>query len=140
MRQIEVFEGNYLYDVPIQYPLQNRPVCALLGTDSTGANLTVPLDAELLSRHIMLLGGIGTGKTNAFNQIIGQLRRNMTPSDVMIIFDTKGDFYRTFYKPGDVVISNDNTASGPAGVDYWNIFNEIVTTQQSPSQTTKCKK
>ena len=124
MRQIEVFEGNCLYDGPIPYEV-NNPKCAFLGTNSSNANVTVPLDDELLSRHLMFLGGIGTGKTNAFNQIISQLRRNMTPNDVMIIFDTKGDFYRAFYKPGDVVISNDNTATGPIGADYWNIFNEI---------------
>jgi len=43
----------------------------------------------------------------------------------MIIFDTKGAFYNAFYKPGDDVISNDNTATGPTGSDFWNIFNEI---------------
>ena len=124
MRQIEVFEGNCLYDGPVPYGV-NNPVCAFLGTGSNNENQTVPLDADLLSRHIMFLGGIGTGKTNAFNQIISQLRRNMTPNDVMIVFDTKGDFYNAFYKPGDVVISNDQTATGPTGIDFWNIFNEI---------------
>ena len=124
MRQVEVFEGNQLYDVPIQYSVHN-PICAFIGTDANNANLTVPLDADLLSRHIMFLGGIGTGKTNAFNQVIGQIRRAMTPNDIMIIFDTKGDFYNSFYRPGDVVISNDKTATGPSGTDYWNIFNEI---------------
>lgn len=73
----------------------------------------------------MLLGGIGTGKTNAFFQIVRQLRAGITRDDVMIIFDTKGDFYREFYRPGDVVISNDETATGQDGTDYWNIFNEI---------------
>ena len=29
---------------------------------------------------------------------------------MVIIFDTKGDFYQKFYRPGDVVISNDGTA------------------------------
>ena len=125
MREIEVFEGNCLYGSPIHYDV-NNPLCAFLGTDQhSGASLTVPLDANLLSRHLMFLGGIGTGKTNAFNQVIAQLRRNMTPSDVMVIFDTKGDFYNSFYRPGDVVISNDHTATGPTGADYWNIFNEI---------------
>ena len=124
MKQIEVFDGNKLYDQPIQYPV-NNPMCAFLGTGANNANLTVPLDADLLSRHLMFLGGIGTGKTNAFDQIIGQLRRSMTVDDVMVIFDTKGDFYNAFYQPGDVVISNDSTATGPNGVDYWNIFNEI---------------
>ena len=124
MKQIEVFDGNKLYDKPVPYPASS-PICAFAGTDANAAKLTVPLDADLLSRHIMFLGGIGTGKTNAFEQIIAQLRNNMTADDIMIIFDTKGDFYRSFYKPGDVVISNDSTATGPNGEDYWNIFNEI---------------
>jgi len=124
MKQIEVFDGNKLYNNPIQYQV-NNPKCAFVGIDTGDRSLTVPLDDELLSRHIMFLGGIGTGKTNAFEQVISQLRRNMTNDDVMIIFDTKGDFYNSFYQTGDIVISNDETATGASGVDYWNIFNEI---------------
>jgi len=126
MKQIEVFDGNKLYDTPVPYPV-NNPQCAFIGTDQNNKDICVPLDADLLSRHIMFLGGIGTGKTNAFNQIIGHLRKCMTSDDVMIIFDTKGDFYTAFYRPGDVVISNDSTATGANGADYWNIFNEIET-------------
>ena len=124
MKQIEIFEGNGLYNNPVPYPVTN-PMCAFLGTDTNNMNLVVPLDADLLSRHMMFLGGIGTGKTNAFEQIIRQLRHSMTDNDVMVIFDTKGDFYHAFYQPGDVVISNDHTATGANGVDYWNVFNEI---------------
>ena len=124
MKQIEVFDGNVLHDRPIQYHV-NNPLCAFVGTDESNNNLVVPLDEDLLSRHLMFLGGIGTGKTNAFEQILAQLRRSMTTDDVMIIFDTKGDFYRAFYQQGDIVISNDNTVAGANGVDYWNIFNEI---------------
>lgn len=103
----------------------NHPVCVLRGQDSRGSRAFIPFDASLLSRHIMLLGGIGTGKTNAFFQIVSQINQNITPDDVMIIFDTKGDFYKEFYAPGDVVISNDRNATGPERLDYWNIFNEI---------------
>jgi hypothetical protein len=71
MKQIEVFEGNRLYDVPMQYQV-NAPMCAFLGNSSNSSNLVVPLDADLLSRHLMFLGGIGTGKTNALEQIIAQ--------------------------------------------------------------------
>ena len=124
MKRIEVFDGNELQQSPILYPTQN-PRCAFIGTSPEGKDLYVPIDANLLSRHMVLLGGIGTGKTNAFNQIIGQLREAMTQEDIMIIFDTKGDFYHEFYRPGDIVISNDDTATGPSGTDYWNIFNEI---------------
>lgn len=124
MKQIEVFDGNELKADPVPYPVRNAR-CAFLGTNRIGGDIYVPLDAELLSRHLMFLGGIGTGKTNAFFQIIRQMRKNMTSDDVMIIFDTKGDFYNEFYQPGDVVISNDDTATGPNGPDYWNVFNEI---------------
>ena len=124
MKQIEVFEGDKLYDVPIQYPVSN-PYCAFSGLNQNNNNLVVPLDADLLSRHIMFLGGIGTGKTNAFSQILSQLRRHVTASDIVIIFDTKGDFYNEFYREGDIVISNDETSTGANGKDYWNIFGEI---------------
>lgn len=124
MKQIDVFDGNALMMDPVAYPVQNVR-CAFMGTNRVGGDIYVPFDAELLGRHLMFLGGIGTGKTNAFFQIIRQLRAGMTAEDVMIVFDTKGDFYKEFYRPGDVVISNDDTAAGPDGVDYWNIFNEI---------------
>lgn len=124
MKKIEVFDGNELQSNPILFPTTD-PRCAFIGKDSNNNDTYVPIDENLLSRHIMLLGGIGTGKTNAFNQIIRQLRESMSTDDIMIIFDTKGDFYKEFYRKGDIVISNDETATGSDGQDYWNIFNEI---------------
>ena len=130
MKQIDVFEGDQLYNVPIQYPV-NNPYCAFHGRNKNNENLVVPLDADLLSRHIMFLGGIGTGKTNAFSQVVSQIRHSITESDVVIIFDTKGDFYNEFYREGDIVISNDDTATGASGKDYWNIFGEIEKDSQT---------
>ncbi len=101
------------------------PVCTLHGFNRAGQACTLPLSSDLLSKHVMLLGGIGSGKTNVFNQLISEINAGLSQNDVMIIFDTKGDFYKEFYRKGDVVISNDETATGPDGVDYWNIFNEI---------------
>ncbi len=101
----------------------------MLGRDSSGASSSVPLSDDLLSRHLLFLGGIGTGKTNAIFQLLSQLRGSMTVHDVMLIFDTKGDYYKEFYRSGDTVISNDSKATGPNGVDYWNIFREIGTGQ-----------
>ncbi len=102
------------------------PVLYLRGRDGRGNRVSIPMGKDLLSRHVMLLGGIGTGKTNAFFQMLEQITAAQTENDVIIIFDTKGDFYQEFYKPGDVVISNDPTAIGPDGrVNFWNIFNEV---------------
>lgn len=124
MKQIEIFDGNRLHSEPV--PIASKsPRCAFVGVSPEGNDIYVPLDDRLLSQHIMLLGGIGTGKTNTFKQLLWQLRKKMTADDVAVIFDTKGDFYNEFYRQGDIVISNDDTATGSDGVDYWNIFLEI---------------
>ena len=123
MKKIEVFDGRALHDEPVPYPV--GPVKCSLRGDGISAGQMIHLDENLLSRHIMLLGGIGTGKTNTINQLLDQLLNHLTTEDIVIIFDTKGDFYKEFYSPGDVVISNDDTATGPDGPDYWNIYNEI---------------
>lgn len=109
----------------------SSPVMYFKGKDNQGIHRNIPISKSVLSRHLMLIGGIGTGKTNAFFQMLGQLNESLTQDDVMIIFDTKGDFYKEFYRPGDVVISNDETAVGSDGSpDYWNIFNEIADGEQ----------
>ena len=88
--------------------------------------MNIPVGEQMLSRHMLLLGGIGTGKSNAFNFLIRNVRANLTDRDVVVIFDTKGDFYHEFYRPGDVVISNDARADGGSGPDYWNLFGEVT--------------
>ena len=124
MKQVEIFDGNQLHENPIQFDCQN-PKYAFIGNGMNGEKQFIPLNDDILSRHMVFLGGIGTGKTNAFFQIVRQIRRQLTANDIVVIFDTKGDFYKEFYRPGDIVISNDETATGGDGVDYWNIFNEI---------------
>ncbi len=124
MKTSSVFDGNELKPKPPALsPAGSR--CSLIGKDEAGGELRVPLSEEILSKHLLFLGGIGAGKTNAIFQIMKQLRQNMTSNDVMLVFDTKGDYYNLFYHPGDIVIANDDKATGPSGGDYWNIFNEI---------------
>ncbi len=107
------------------------PIMFLKGTDNYGNHKNIPISESLLSRHFMLIGGIGTGKTNAFFQMVSQIQNKMSQNDVMIIFDTKGDFYSEFHRPGDIVISNDSTAVGSSGIsDYWNIFDEVASGEQ----------
>ncbi|MCI6488079.1 MAG: type IV secretion system DNA-binding domain-containing protein, partial [Clostridiales bacterium] len=65
----------------------------------------IPITDDLLSHHILLLGGIGSGKTNTFNLLLRNIRAGLTDEDVVVIFDSKGDFYKEFYRPGDIVFS-----------------------------------
>ena len=120
----EVFSGNRLFDA-CQYQ-EKDPHFFLMGHNALGEPMRIPVGEQMLSRHLLLLGGIGTGKSNAFNFLIRNVRSSLTDRDVVIIFDTKGDFYREFYQPGDVVISNDRRADGGSGPDYWNLFGEVT--------------
>lgn len=123
MKRIEIFDGCQLHEQPVPYA--TGPVKCVLNGAGPNEGQSILLDENLLSRHIMLLGGIGTGKTNTINMLLRQLLARVTADDVVIIFDSKGDFYKEFYTPGDVVISNDSHATGPNGPDFWNIYNEI---------------
>ena len=120
----EVFTGDMLYDV-CRYSEPN-PDFYLVGSNRFGEGMRIPVGEQMLSRHMLLLGGIGSGKSNAFNFLIRNVRSGLAENDVAIIFDTKGDFYREFYQPGDIVISNDERATGGFGPDYWNLFGEIA--------------
>ena len=131
---VKVVEGIELQDrVPAtaqnrQAPSSScpRPInVAFDGKNALGQPDRFVMTEKLLSQHLMLIGGIGSGKTNTFNQLLQNIIPQLTAKDVMIIFDTKGDFYNEFYKPGDIVISNDSTARGSSGTDYWNIINEL---------------
>lgn len=96
------------------------------------------MNMEQYSTHLLLLGGIGCGKTNVFNHIIQSLRSRMTTLDVMFILDSKGDFYREFYKPGDVVIGNGKRYRRQSSV--WNIYGEVMGRMPRPGERYEYKK
>ncbi len=81
---------------------------------------------SLLSKHLLLLGGIGCGKTNVFHFIIESLLCRMDHNDVMLIFDTKGDFKNKFYSQRNAdhwLIGNDIQYTNISR--SWNIFDEM---------------
>lgn len=82
------------------------------------------IDEGILSKHILLLGGTGCGKTNVFYHLVSQLKQNLSPKDVMIIFDTKGDYYNHFGEKQDLLIGNSSIYSSASC--KWNIFKEIL--------------
>ena len=129
-KNTSVLFGDELHKMDIPLFKQDKMMIKLCGRDGSNRRVMIPFSEGMLARHIMLIGGIGTGKTNAINQVLAELRSAMDDDyendSVAIIFDTKGDFYQTFYRPGDVVISNDESATDEIGrSNYWNIFEEI---------------
>ena len=87
-----------------------------------GEHYDIPLTQEVLSKHILFSGAIGSGKTTAINGLLQSIITTMSYNDIMIVFDAKGDFKRKFYRPGrDEIIS----CTGDATV-IWNMFTEVV--------------
>jgi len=123
-----VFEGGRLHEALPPCPVKEPILCRLAGHDGQGNAAALNLNADIFSKHLCFMGGIGTGKSNAIFHIVSQLRQTLGQNDVMVLFDTKGDFHEKFYRPGDVVISNDNALDGVD--DNWNIFSEIDNTNE----------
>ncbi|MCL1988187.1 MAG: type IV secretion system DNA-binding domain-containing protein [Firmicutes bacterium] len=82
------------------------------------------ITTETLSKHTLLVGGTGSGKTNLFYHIVRQLKKQLTNDDVMLIFDSKGDFHKKFCATTDVVIGN--SAQYRKISDKWSIYHEII--------------
>ena len=78
---------------------------------------------KLIETNILLLGGIGTGKTNAMKHLVRQFRDKNGPDDLFVFFDSKGDFLKHFYRPGDATISS-APAADRGGV-VWNVFRDL---------------
>lgn len=90
-----------------------------------GKSAAFTLDNDVLSKHTMLVGGTGCGKTTLFYHFVSQIKRIMTNDDVMIIFDSKGDFYSKFFnKSSDIVIGNSKQYATES--EHWNIYKEIL--------------
>ncbi|MBO5277018.1 MAG: type IV secretion system DNA-binding domain-containing protein [Clostridia bacterium] len=110
-------------------PIVEKAKLSIEGTHN-GRPSQFKMDAGMLSKHMMLIGGTGCGKTNVFFNIVDQIKSSMTEDDVMIVFDTKGDYYKEFFRAEtDGVLS--------AGGDFqgrrtWNIFKEILSDGEDP--------
>ena len=106
-------------------PEQKLPEIVNLSGKILGKAQSISLNNDILSKHTMFIGSTGCGKTTLFNHFVSQIKRKMTEDDVMIIFDTKGDFHSKFYnKATDLVIGNSRQYSSSS--EHWNIYKEIM--------------
>lgn len=109
---------------------QNKPPADVLKASlripgsHNGIRTSFGIGEDMLSKHILLVGGTGSGKTNLFYHIVKQLKQSLGKDDVMLIFDSKGDFHRKFYKMNDVVIGN--SAMYRKSSVKWNLYSEII--------------
>lgn len=118
-----VIQGESVLHTSPPAPAQSKGCVSIPGVFRR-QHYNLQISEEMLSKHVLLIGGTGCGKTNAFYYFVSQLKQRMTPNDVMLIFDTKGDFAQKFYRPGDVLIGNSKVYANIS--ERWNIYKEIV--------------
>jgi type IV secretory pathway TraG/TraD family ATPase VirD4 len=118
----QILEGSSVYMNPMPKLRGNEKVIFHGSYHEKPASFGV--DEDVLSKHTLLVGGTGCGKTTLFYHFVDQLQKNMTQNDVMIIFDSKGDFYSRFFKPGQYVIGNSKQYRDKSL--KWNIFKEVL--------------
>lgn len=118
---VAILEGQTVVPAPrVAGAAAGLPALAVL----TGPGGIIRFDEHLLSKHVLFLGSIGSGKTNAMMQVTRELRDTAGPNDVFVVFDTKGDYVSEIYRPEDVVLSNERDP--PPGGRTWNIFCDLL--------------
>lgn len=83
---------------------------------------------DMLAYGFLTIGAPGTGKTNFFNMAFDRLLATMESTDVIVIFDTKGDYLETFGKriPDKEKIIIGNSEMYRNITAYHNIFAEVM--------------
>lgn len=118
----EVIYGGLLdYNTPV--PDSIKAALHIPG-EFRGKKSIFGITEDMLSKHLLLVGGTGCGKTNLFYHMVKQIKAKLTSNDVVLIFDSKGDFYSKFYSRGDVVIGN--SAQYRKQSERWSIYNEVI--------------
>ena len=85
------------------------------------------ISKSLLVKNILLTGAPGTGKTSWMMRMIRRLCETQEAEDAIVVFDTKGDYYREFGRTVDcevIVIGNGKQYENMTR--YWNVFGEFM--------------
>lgn len=86
------------------------------------------INKDMLAYGLIAIGAPGTGKTNILNMTLDRMLATMQPTDIIIIFDTKGDYLETF---GSRIPDSDKIVIGNGEAYrrvtfYHNIFAEVM--------------
>jgi type IV secretory pathway TraG/TraD family ATPase VirD4 len=126
--RIRVLEGSALSDQPVTFAGGHVVVPLANGTE-------IALTDDVLSQHVLVIGGIGQGKTNLIYHLLSGLLQHMGADDIAVVFDPKGDYRRAFARTGDVVV-NDPDPQIERDADPWNLLAEVRASSYDRRATT----
>lgn len=104
---------------------ERRPFVAFQDPDT---KKMIGLSKDILSLGCLAIAAPGGGKTNLFQMVLSRLLATMNDRDIIIIFDTKGDYLKEF---GNKIPAQDCIVIGNGEIyknitKYHNIFAEIM--------------
>lgn len=104
---------------------ENRPFVVFRDPDTGNV---FGLSKDMLAYGFLAIGAPGTGKTNIFNICLKYLLNAQGERDVIVIFDTKGDYLETFGSriPDSQKIVIGNGEKYRKITSYHNIFAEVM--------------
>ncbi len=103
--------------------LTGTPMIRILG-NCKNQPVILNLGDELLSRHSLLVGGTGSGKTKLMSCMLSDILKNKSAEDVVIVFDSKGDYRELFKSYPHLIIGNSQEYWSSS--QRWNIFKELT--------------
>lgn len=131
---IECFSGQQIAD-NIQQEYLTRPADGLYAEIREHSDSrSLYFNEKLLSKHMIALGAIGSGKTNFLYYVFQSLLQRLQDGgqghsqDRVICFDPKGDYCEKFFSRNSVCIGSDVANI----TDSWNLFAEVMDTPTSP--------
>lgn len=120
--------GQSIEDTPVPVWTADRSRNPFVAFQNPKTQKIFGINKDMLAYGLVAIGAPGTGKTNFLNMTLDRMLATMQPTDIIIIFDTKGDYLETFGSripdSDKIVIGNGETYRRVTF--YHNIFAEVM--------------
>lgn len=120
--------GQNIGENPVPTETSDRTHAPFVVFEDPDSGMRIGLNKDSLSLGLLALAAPGGGKTNLVRMILARLLATIAPGDVIIILDTKGDYFAEF---GSRIPAENRVVVGSGScyqsvTAYHNIFAEIM--------------
>ena len=125
---VKTILGRSIEDMPVPVWTADRSSNPFVAFQDPMTQKIFGINKDMLAYGLLTMGAPGTGKTNFLDMILDRMLVTMQPTDIIIIFDTKGDYLETFgsrIPDGEKIVIGNGEAYRRVTF-YHNIFAEVM--------------